>query len=144
MIRPNMMKSALGLAMVTGLVGLGVSAAFAQGSPYSNGPTESVEVIAPRFHADSAPLNGPMEKVSYSERVRYDDLNLLTRRGVHEFRGRIWDTAQDVCVRLAEAYPVYVSTTEKSCVRRAYEDAMVRAYAAISDRRISAAYWYGY
>ena len=80
MIRPNMMKSALGLAMVTGLVGLGVSAAFAQGSPYSNGPTESVEVIAPRFHADSAPLNGPMEKVSYSERVRYDDLNLLTRR----------------------------------------------------------------
>src|SRR5205814_3104990 len=125
MIRPNMMKSALGLAMVTGLVGLGVSAAFAQGSPYSNGPTESVEVIAPRFHADSTPLNGPMEKVSYSERVRYDDLNLLTRRGARALRWRIWDTAQDVCVRLAEAYPIYVSTTEKSCARRAYEDALV-------------------
>ena len=118
--------------------------AVAQGSPYSNGPTESVEVIAPRFHADSAPLNGPMEKISYSERVRYDDLDLLTRRGVHELRWRIWDTAQNVCVRLAEAFPVYVSTTEKSCVRRAYEDAMVKAYGAISDKRVSAAYWYGY
>ena len=118
--------------------------ASAQSSPYSNGPTESVEVIAQRFHADSAPLNGPMEKISYSERVRYDDLNLLTRRGVHELRWRIWDTAQNVCVRLAEAFPVYVSTTEKSCVRRAYEDAMVKAYGAISDKRTSAAYWYGY
>src|SRR5439155_4736967 len=109
MFRPNLLKSTLGLAMLAGAFGPGASSALAQGSPYSNGPTESVEVIAPRFHADSAPLNGPLEKVSYSERVRYDDLNLLTRRGVHEFRGRIWDTAQDVCVRLAEAYPVYVS-----------------------------------
>jgi UrcA family protein len=131
-------------ALSTLLLGVVTSAASAQGSSYSNGPTESVEVIAPRFHADTAPLNGPMEKVSYSERVRYDDLNLLTRRGVHEFRARIWETAQGVCVRLVEAYPVYVSTTEKSCVRRAYEDAMVRAYGAISDKRISAAYWYGY
>jgi UrcA family protein len=136
-------KYGLGLGFVAVSLGLGIAEASAQAAPYSNGPTESVEVIAPRFRADTTPLNGPMEKVSYSERVRYDDLNLLTRRGVHELRWRIWDTAQNVCVRLAEAYPVYVSTTEKSCARRAYEDAMVRAYGAISDKRISAAYWYG-
>jgi UrcA family protein len=141
---PSQRNLAKGLALSTLLLGFASASAMAQGSPYSNGPTESVEVIAPRFHADSAPLNGPIEKVSYSQRVRYDDLNLLTRRGVHEFRARIWDTAQNVCVSLAEAYPVYVSTTEKSCVRRAYEDAMVRAYGVISDKRVSAAYWYGY
>jgi len=140
MFRPNLHKFVLGAGILAGA--LAGSAAWAQSSAYSNGPTESVEVIAPRFHADSTPLNGPLEKVSYSEHVRYDDLNLLTRRGAHELRRRVWNVALDVCGRIAEAYPVYESTTDKPCARTAYENAMVKAYGAISNAR--QAYRYGY
>jgi UrcA family protein len=140
MFRPNLQKTILGGVFFAGV--LAASSAWAQGSAYSNGPTESLQVIAPHFRADSTPLNGPLEKMSLSRKVRYDDLNLLTRRGAHELEWRIWSTAQEVCGRLAEAYPVYESTTEKPCARTAYENAMVKAYGAISNAR--QAYWYGY
>jgi UrcA family protein len=140
-------KSGFHLGLVAVSLGLGISAAFAQSGPYSNGPTESIEVIAPRFRADSMPLNGPMEKVSYSQRVRYDDLDLLTYSGANALRWRVWRMAQDVCGKLALAYPVYESTTEKPCARTAYENGMVKAYGVINDARISVRYGssrYGY
>ena len=69
--------------------------------------------------------------------VRYDDLNLLTHGGARALRWRIWRTANEVCNRLADAYPVYQLSTAEPCVREAYENAMVRAYGAISDARVS-------
>jgi UrcA family protein len=78
-----------------------------------------------------------MEKVSYSQEVRYDDLNLLTYSGANALRGRVWNMAQEVCARLAMAYPVYEMTTEPPCARTAYENAMVKAYGAINNARIS-------
>jgi UrcA family protein len=118
------------------------ASALAQGSPYSGGPTESVIVAAPRLRVDSTPVNGPLERASLSMTVRYDDLNLLTRRGERALRGRIWRTANEVCDRLADAYPGYELATDTPCVRAAYENAMVKAYGAISDARVS--YRYGY
>lgn len=113
------------------------SSALAQ--PYGNGPTESVIVVAPRLHVDTAPLGAPMERASLSMPVRYDDLNLLTRGGARELRWRIWRTANEVCDRLADAYPVYQLSTDRPCVRTAYENAMVRAYGAIDNERVN--YW---
>jgi UrcA family protein len=122
---PSLTKYGLGLGFLAVALGIGVATASAQGTPYSNGPTESVEVIGPRFHA-----------------VRYDDLDIATRSGAHALRWRIWNRAHEVCGRLSEVYPVYEMTTAKSCVKTAYEDAIVKAYRAIADARLS--YWYGY
>jgi len=69
--------------------------------------------------------------------VRYDDLNLLTRAGASTLRWRVWRTANEVCDRLADAYPVRELTSARGCLREAYENAMVRAYGAISNVRIS-------
>jgi len=142
MISPNLLKRALTAATITGSFALVASPALAQGSAYSNGPTTSVEVIAPRFRADTTPVNGPLERVSYSERVPYNDLDLTTYAGASQLRWRIWQTAQNVCGRIAEAYPVYELTSETPCLRRAYDDGMVRANSAIITARQT--YWYGY
>jgi len=139
---PSLTKYGLGLGFLAVALGIGVATASAQGTPYSNGPTESVEVIGPRFHADTTRLNAPLERVSLSSSVRYDDLDIATRGGAHALRWRIWNRAHEVCDRLSEVYPVYEMTTAKSCVKTAYEDAMVKAYRAIADARLS--YWYGY
>ena len=112
---------------------------FASAQPYDNGPTESVIVVAPRLNVDTAPLNGPMERASLSMSVRYDDLNLLTRSGARELRWRVWRTANEVCDRLADAYPVYQLSTDRPCIRTAYENAMVQAYGAIGNERVN--YW---
>jgi UrcA family protein len=133
---PSLTKYGLSLGIVAISLGF-VAAASAQGGPYSYGPTESVIVVTPRMHADTTPLNGPLEKASLSQTVRYDDLNLLTRRGTSALRWRVWRTAQEVCDRLAEAYPVHQMTTEKPCERTAYENAMVQANGAISKARVS-------
>lgn len=131
----HQMRSSLLLAAVGAILAAG--SAFAQQAPYGNGPTESVIVVAPRLRADVAPLNGPMEKASLSMTVRYDDLNLLTRRGARMLRARVWRTANEVCDRLAEAYPVHELSTARPCVRDAYENAMVQAYGAISAERVN-------
>jgi len=140
MPNPNCVRSVLFVAVAGAFAASG--SALAQSSPYSGGPTESVTVVAPHLRAESTPLNGPLERTSLSMAVRYDDLNLLTRRGARALRWRIWRTANEVCDRLADAYPGYQLATDKPCARTAYDDAMVKAYGAISDMRVS--YRYGY
>lgn len=141
---------------LSGLAGLAVGVAgfafstlpaFAQGydvssTPYSAGPTETVTVIAPRFRADTAPLNGPMEKVSLSIPVHYRTSDLLTPWGVDALRRRVWDTAAEVCGRLADAYPVYTLTSAPPCFREAYTTAMAQIDARIEGARMD--YYYGY
>ena len=134
-LRPALLVAAFGTLFAAG-------SASAQQSPYGNGPTESVIVVAPRLHADRPRLNGPLEKASLSMDVRYDDLNLLTHSGARMLRARVWQTANEVCDRLAEAYPVYELSTATPCVREAYENAMVKAYGAINRERVN--YWQPY
>lgn len=128
--------------------GIGAPPVLAQGdydvsqTPYSGGPNETVTVIAPRFHADSTPLNGPLEKVSLSLPVHYRTSDLLTARGARALRRRVWRTAAEVCGRLADAYPVYTLTTAPPCFREAYTTAMAQLDARITGARL--AYWYGY
>ncbi|MGH6888284.1 MAG: UrcA family protein [Rhizomicrobium sp.] len=105
-------------------------------APYSAGPNESVTVIAPRFHAESTPLNGPMEKLSLSIPVHYRTRDLLTPWGVRALRRRVWRTAAEVCDRLANAYPVYTSTSSPPCFREAYTTAMAKIDARIVGARL--------
>ena len=127
-IRTTLLFAAAGMCLATG-------SALAQA--YSGGPNESVIVEAPRLRAETTPLNGPPGRAWLSMNVRYDDINLLTRSGARAFRWRVWRAANEVCDRLADAYPVQELTSAKPCVRTAYENGMVRAYGAISDARVS-------
>lgn len=91
-------------------------------------------VSAPRFQAAPQRLNGPWEKVSLSTRVRYDDLDLRSWRGARELKLRVRDAAQDTCMRLAEAYPVY-QQSGTSCYKTALQNGEIRANEAIRDAR---------
>lgn len=104
---------------------------------YANGPSEQVEVIAPRFREDSQQkLNGPLEKLSLSTAVSYSDLDLRTRDGARELRRRVYEAARDVCAELADAYPVY-QLNGTHCFKEAYDNSMVRANAAITSARVA-------
>ena len=102
--------------------------------PVAYQDTENVQVVAPRFHLEGTHPNGPLEKVSLTTRVRYDDLNLRSWRGARELRMRVRDAAQDTCTRIAEAYPVY-QQFGTSCYKTALQNGELRANAAIRDAR---------
>jgi len=139
---PRFAKSALGAALLAGAFGLSASAQeYGPGPGYGGPPPESVIVTAPRFCAEPAKLNGPLEPVSLSMAVRYDDLDIATRRGAREFRHRVYRQAENVCDRLADAYPVYEMTSAPSCFKSAVDNAMTKASAAINEARL--AYWEG-
>ena len=108
--------------------------AIALSVPASAQDNESITVNAPRFHGQAARLNGPLEAVSYTGVVRYDDLNLRTRRGARELRLRVRDEAQDVCTRIAEVYPVR-EAPGTSCYKAALSDGLIHANEAIRDAR---------
>jgi UrcA family protein len=133
-----MLKSTL---LAAGAFGLMLSAlpAAAQDyngddSTYANGPSETVEVIAPNFQYERTPLGAPPGKLKLSQLVHYGDLDLTTRNGARELRMRVRDTAQEVCTRLAEEYPVK-QLPGTNCYKSALETAMSRADTAISNAR---------
>jgi len=101
---------------------------------YQNGPNEQIEVIAPRFREERTPLNGPIGKLSLSQTVHFEDLDLRTREGARELRVRVREAASDVCQTLAEEYPVK-QAPGTNCYKTALEDAMRKADAAIRDAR---------
>ncbi|HTT84439.1 MAG TPA: UrcA family protein [Rhizomicrobium sp.] len=136
-------------ALLGSLFGLAASPVLGQGydpyasdTPYSAGPNETVTVIAPRFRADSTPLNGPLERVSLSKPIHYTMRDLVDPTRAQVLRWKVWRAAHDVCDRLGEVYPVYPMTTARDCFHDAYNDAIVKIDARITGARL--AYWYGY
>ena len=117
-------------ALLAGALGLVFGSVAASAQDYD----QDIIVSAPRFEAAPQRLNGPLEKVSLSTRVRYDDLDLRSWRGARELRLRVRDAAQDTCMRLAEAYPVY-QQSGTSCYKTALRDGEIRANEAIRDAR---------
>ncbi|HEY2446755.1 MAG TPA: UrcA family protein [Rhizomicrobium sp.] len=130
--------SAFGLALLAG--GAVPASAQPYDQAYGPAPPESVEVIAPRITVDSHRLNGPLERVSMSSEVRYDDLDVGTRQGARELRHRVISEAHNVCERLAEAYPFHTLQGDH-CFRQAADNALVQADGAITKARMD--YWYG-
>jgi UrcA family protein len=133
--------SSLTISLFAGTIALSGPSADAQsydgptGAPvYQSGPPEQVEVYGPRFREERTPLNAPLGKVSVA--VPYGDLDLRTRRGAFELRRRVRDAAWNVCGQLAEAYPFY-EANNTSCLKTAYENAIVRVKATVGDARIA-------
>lgn len=118
-------------ALLAGAFGLAfISAAGAQ--DYGRG--DDIVVSAPRFTVAPQRLNGPLEKVSLSTPVYYGDLDLRSWRGARELKLRVRDAAQETCMRLAEAYPVY-QQSGTNCYKTALRDGELRAGEAIRDAR---------
>ena len=136
-----LMASALGAALAVGVCGFIVPPASAQdyGPAYESNPPESVIVTAPRLRIDSHKLNGPLERVSMSTAVRYDDLDLGTWSGDQELRRRIRDEAHNICDSLADAYPFYELQGEH-CFRTALNNAMAQVDGEIYEARLYHAY----
>ena len=138
-IVPNVQRK---LAIFAGAIGvvIAASAAHSQESDrdramgYGNPSTETIEVYGPRLRIERAPMNGPVERISFSRLVRYDDLDLRTASGARELRLRLRDTAHDICAQLAVAYPV-PEAPGTSCFRTALQNAQLRADEAINDAR---------
>ena len=134
---PNMQRK---LAILAGAIGVVIAASAAhsqdrdRATGYDNPSTETIEVIGPRLRVERSPMNGPVQRISFSRLVRYDDLNLRTSSGARELRVRIRDTAHDICAQLAAAYPI-PEASGTSCYRTALQDAQLRADEAIHDAR---------
>jgi len=74
----------------------------------------------------------PIELVTLTRRVSYADLDLTTHAGATELEKRVSDTAKDACKQLDTLYPLTAADTGPSCVKKATDDAMTQAHAAIA------------
>jgi UrcA family protein len=99
---------------------------------------EEVQIIGRRPPQERSSIGAPIEYVSVSREVRYDDLDLRTHWGAHVLRARIVRGAQEACRELDRRYPeTSYPMTEGSppCVRSAVEGAMDQADNAIAEAR---------
>jgi len=104
--------------------------------------TEEVHVTAPHFlQSEPNRLNGTLEKLSLSDVVYYNDLDLRTRAGAQALRLRVRDKAAEICEQIAQAYPVR-EAPGTSCFKDAYQTGMLHAGEAISDARYGRHYAY--
>jgi len=122
--------------LATGAVALTL-AASASAQDYAS-PTEQVIVRAPHYGPQRSDIGAPIESVSMSREVRFDDLDLRTVWGARVLRSRLRETALNLCRQLDNQYITLDSN--RSCYRDAYEDAMMQADDAIRATRIAAAY----
>jgi len=102
------------------------------------GPTEDVIVRAPHYGPQRSDIGAPIQNVSLSREVRFDDLDLRTVWGARALRSRIRETALNLCRQLDNQYVTLGDN--RSCYRTTYEDAMMHADDAIRTTRIAAAY----
>jgi UrcA family protein len=117
--------------MATALGALFAAPAMAQQYDDENaGPSESIIVTAPDFHAERNNLGLP-GKLSLTRPVSYSDLDLNTRAGASELRARVRDTAREICSQLNDAYPVREQPGEPKCFETAYKSGMTHAEEAI-------------
>jgi len=129
------LTSKLKLGAIAGAAIFIASTAGAQDFDRDRDTTETIRVYAPRhFTVERRPMNGPVQKISLSRSVRYDDLDLRTRTGARELRMRVSAAAADVCSQLADISRV-PEQPGTSCFTDAKQDALVRADAVIRDAR---------
>ena len=142
MLTSSFGKAPLRMALLACVAGIGLTAtASAQdydryGPPppppaYDNNAADEIVIYAPRHrHVERGELGGPIEDVSLSKGVRYDDLNLTSDWGIRKLHDRISFTAHELCRRLDVTHPIAVSDSPP-CYRTAMEQAEQLAVAAI-------------
>jgi UrcA family protein len=101
-------------------------------------PTEEVIVRAPPYHGPQrSEIGAPIEDVSLSREVRFDDLDLRSTSGQDTLRDRIRQTALSLCQEIENRYPV-TADGSPPCYRTAFDDAMDQAESAIQNARLAA------
>jgi UrcA family protein len=99
---------------------------------YSNG--DEVIVQAPRHYRETSPIGAPIEDVSISRVVRYDDLDLRSRWGADELRSRVNAAASSACDEMDTMHPIATSDSPP-CYSTAVRDGMDQANYAIDRAR---------
>ena len=100
-------------------------------------PNEEVIVRAPYRGPSRAPNTAPIQDVSLSRDVRFDDLDLRSTWGQDTLRARVRQAAMSVCQDLQTRFPVQ-DDRGPPCFRTTYADAMAQADDAIRDARLAA------
>jgi UrcA family protein len=92
---------------------------------YDNDPDTlgGVTVTAPRHQERDSATGAPIEWASTSRVVRYGDLDLSRRWGVHELRVRIARAARSACDELDTTHPID-APNNPPCVRNAIRSAL--------------------
>jgi len=104
------------------------------GGYYSGAPNESVTIYAPRYHEERSTIGAPIENVSLSQPVSFEDLDLRTAWGAHELHERVRASAYHLCHRLEVMYPV-AADNNPPCYRNALYDADYQVDSAIAYAR---------
>jgi UrcA family protein len=99
---------------------------------YSNG--DEVVVQAPRHYRETSPIGAPIENVSISRVVRYDDLDLRSHWGAEELRSRVNAAASSACDEMDTMHPIATSDSPP-CYSTAARDGMDQANEAIERAR---------
>jgi UrcA family protein len=116
----------LALTVVLAAAGL-LAQAQAQVSP----KTVSVEVsIQARALAGRTGVEAPVDQVTLTHLVSYEDLNLATQTGAEELGRRVAETARFACEQLERLYPRQSESIAR-CTRQAIEDTDTQVSAAI-------------
>jgi UrcA family protein len=95
-----------------------------------NGP----EIVIVEPLRQRSMIGAPIQTVSLSRHVSYQDLDLNSPNGAYEFRQRIRTAAHAICNKLAFRYPVGTPDT-RGCYKSAETQAQAQADAIIGEYR---------
>jgi UrcA family protein len=124
----QVLRTAIGSALLVAGLGLVSYSALTQ-------PMEEVTVKAAREVTVGRTSTGvPIKEISIESTVNYADLDLTTDADAAELGKRIRDAATSSCKDIFVQFPVQGST-DKSCIKKAVDGAMVQAKAAIDAQR---------
>ena len=116
-----------GTALALVLVAALAVHASAQVSP--SNVTVEVSILT-RAMAGRPGLEAPVDQVTLTHLVSYEDLNLTTQDGEWELRRRVAETARFACEQLESLYPRQSESIAR-CTRQAIEDTSAQIAAAI-------------
>jgi UrcA family protein len=121
-----------------GVVGIGFAAtglvAVAPGASAQEVKIEASKVVTVKNQHSKTGIQ--QETVQLSHTVSFADLDLATNTGASELKGRIQDTATQICKQLGVIYPAGTpsneSTDREACIKGAVDSAMGPASLAIA------------
>lgn len=103
-------------------------------------PVEEITIIAPhqvhRKNVGKTTIGAPIEEISLTHHVGYNDLNLTKPEDVETLKTRITDMAKEGCEELDELFPLDKDIDKnRQCVRDATSQAMAQISAAAQAAR---------
>jgi UrcA family protein len=97
--------------------------------PWSAGSRKSAAKRSIALKTTRPEIGAPIENLSLSREVRFDDLDLRTSGGAIALRDRVRQAALNLCQQLENQY--VAMDDSRPCYRTAYDDAMDQVDAAV-------------